>query len=109
MASMIEILPRREIADEMALRVWVSEALAMKWITRSQWAAIIEAFSPLLPSIISLSCRTSKGVLYVNSFDPRTARLTTYYLNHRAKWIKKTPPAQRAPEPRQEHQTWKLV
>ena len=96
MAPMMELLPRRTLADEMALRVWATEALAMKWISRTQWAAIIAAFTPLLPANLSLACRTHKGLLYVHSLDPHTARLTTYYLNHRAKWIHKQLPTQRA-------------
>lgn len=92
MASLTEILPRRDLADDLALRVWVTEALATRHITRSQWAAIIAAFCPLVPVTLSLACRTPKGVLYVNWFDPCTARLSTYYLNHRAKWINRDPP-----------------
>ena len=92
MASMTEILPRRELADEYALRVWATEASILGSVTRTQCTAIIEAFMPLLPVHLSLSCRTPKGVLYVNSFDPQTARVVTYYLNHRARWIRNTPP-----------------
>ena len=92
MASMNEVLPRRSLADEIALRTWITEALATNHVTRSQWSAIVNAFAPLLPVHLSLSYRTPKGVLYVNSFEPSTARVTTYYLNHRAKWIRKAPP-----------------
>ena len=91
MASIVEILPRRPLTNELELRVWITEALAMKWITRTQWAEIIKAFTPLLPVHLSLSCRTYKGLLYVNSFNPHTARLVTYYLSHRAKWVKNNP------------------
>lgn len=93
MAGMTELLPRHELQDDLALRAWITDALARKEITRSQWQAVIDAFAPLLPATLSLSYRTPKGMLYVNAFDASTARVTTYYLNHRAKWIKKAPPA----------------
>lgn len=110
MAGMTELLPKRALTDDFALRAWAAEALAAREITRSQWAAIVDAFAPHVPVTLSLVYRTPKGVLYVNEFNPDTARMTTYYLNHRARWIKKTPPP--APQPsdaQPERQTWKLV
>lgn len=92
MAGLSELLPRRELATELDLRIWITEAVVMREITRSQWDAIITAFLPHLPAHLSLERRTPKGVLYVTAFDPRTARRTTYYLNHRAKWIRGAPP-----------------
>lgn len=92
MAALSELLPRRELTTEMDLRIWITEAVVRREITRSQWEAVIAAFTPRLPDHLSLERRTPKGVLYVIAFDPRTARRTTYYLNHRAKWIRGAPP-----------------
>ena len=111
MASMNELLPRSTLPDEPALRSWISDALANRAITRSQWEAVIAAFTPLLPATLSLAQRTPKGVLYVHAFDPLTARVTTYYLNHRARWVRRAPPAERPPAPRDTSYriTWDLV
>ena len=91
MASMMELLPRQQLADDTALRIWAMAALERKQITRSQWRELVAAFTPRLPVTLSLLQRTPKGVLYVYRHDAETARLTVYYLNHRAKWIKNSP------------------
>ena len=74
MAGMTELLPKRALTDDFALRAWAAEALAAREITRSQWAAIVDAFAPHVPVTLSLVYRTPKGVLYVNEFNPDTEK-----------------------------------
>lgn len=91
MPNLEPILPFRELADEYALRTWITEAAMLKAVSRTQWAAVIERFAPLLPATLALSCRTRKGVIYVLERRAGAAgkpdRVHIHRLDHRAKWL----------------------
>ncbi len=80
MSKRTPILPSADLADDYALKVWISPAVTDGLMTRNQWRAILDRLTPMLPTSAALSCRTPKGVIYL------VTPLGEWRLSPRAKW-----------------------
>ena len=86
MPKRLPILPSADLADEYDIKVWLVPALIDRHLTRNQWAALLAFLTPRAPlRVHGLSCRTSKGVIYL-FLDRQDGRIQTYRLSPRAEW-----------------------
>ena len=89
MPKRLPILPSADLADEYAVKVWIAPAVTYGHLTRNQWRALVDFLAPRTPlHVYGLSCRTSKGVVYV-MIDHPSGRIQTYRLSPRADWYTK--------------------
>jgi len=66
------MLPPADLADDYALKVWISPAVTDGLMTRNQWRAVLDMLTPKLPiRVHGMSCRTPKGVLATYRLSPR--------------------------------------
>ena len=87
MSKRIPMLPHADLADDYALKVWISPAVTDGLMTRNQWRAVLDLLTPRLPiRVHGMSCRTPKGVLYLFLTCPDRKQLATYRLSPRADW-----------------------
>ena len=79
MPERLPILPMTSMETEYDLRYWLGPAM-YGTLTRTQWRAVLTRLLPLLPAKAALSCRTPKGVIYVET------PIGEWRLSPRAKW-----------------------
>lgn len=81
------ILPSANLADEYALKMWLSPAVVDGNMTRNQWRAVLNFLLPRLPvRTHGMARRTPKGVLYLFLTCPHKKQLATYRISPRATW-----------------------
>ncbi len=81
------ILPSADLADEYAVKVWLSPAVTDGYMTRNQWRAVLDFLMPRVPlHVHGMACRTPKGVLYLFLTCPHRKQLATYRMSPRADW-----------------------
>lgn len=79
MPQRLPMLPMTTLETEYDLKIWLAPLL-YAGATRNQWRALLDRLLPMLPTTAALSCRTPKGVLYLET------SAGTWRLSPRAKW-----------------------
>ena len=82
MPAKMPILPMTQLNTDYEMRAWCLDALYLKMVTRSQWLQLVEHLAPRVPIAAMMSCRTPRGVIYLE-----TAAGDSWRLDHRAHWI----------------------
>jgi hypothetical protein len=79
MSARLPILPMTPLETEHALKLWLGPAM-YGTLTRNQRRAVLDRLTPMLPTSAALSCRTPKGVVYLETPSGE------WRLSPRAKW-----------------------
>ena len=66
MPARLPILPLTPLETEYDMKFWLGPAM-YGTLTRNQWRAIVDRLGPMLPTSAALSCRTLKGVVYLET------------------------------------------
>ena len=79
MPARLPILPLTLLETDYDMKFWLGPAM-YGTLTRNQWRAIVARLEPMLPTSAALSCRTPKGVVYLET------SAGMWRLSPRAKW-----------------------